>query len=117
VSIRAAILVTSLRSRWLDILPIKISLRSISGSSASSTEKVQTIHPAFRIFIVKVVVVPDHLAIGVSKPSHHHPLGNAVVCACGTEEVPETVRSTVHESLFSIRNNDPPSSEVQRWEM
>lgn len=81
VSITVVNVITSLCSGRLDILLLNMTLGLICGPPANSAEKVQAVHPALRFLIVEVIVVLNHFAIGVSEPSHHHPLGDAVVRA------------------------------------
>ena len=91
VTIALVTVVVSL-SKWrLDIPLSRIVLGLASGPSASSTEEVQTVHPAPRLLIVEVIVVPDHLAISVPEPVHDHPLEHSVVRARRAEVVAEAV--------------------------
>ena len=79
VSITVVNVITLLSSGRLDVLLLNISLGLTSGPSASSTEKVQAVHPALRVLIVEVIVVPNHFAVGVPEPSHNHSLRDSCV--------------------------------------
>jgi len=66
--------VTALKPCWLDVLLVTCSLVLTGRPSAGSSEEIQTIHPAPRLVVVKMKVVPDHRTVGVPEPVHDDPV-------------------------------------------
>ncbi len=61
------------------------------GTPDATSSQFQLVHLATRFVITKVVVMPNHLAVGVAKPTHHDLLGNPVVRAGAAEVMAEAV--------------------------